>query len=115
MVTTTDYGTWNNHGDRTNTTVAATIADAINGGDAEWRERMDESGALDRIESDYRQAINDALPASVSLCGSEFYGPYYQDDRDWDGELDIAETINGINLFAIVETHDIDNATTRAA
>lgn len=108
MVTTTSYGTWNNHGDKYNTSVEASVTDAINGGDADWRERVDSTGAFDSIVADYRQAINDALPDSVSLCGDEFIGPYYDDDCGWEGELNISELIEEIDLFAIVEKHDPD-------
>ncbi|HEU5429586.1 MAG TPA: LysR family transcriptional regulator [Actinocrinis sp.] len=106
MTVTTSYGTWNNHGDRWNTTVEATIADAINGGDAEWREAMESTGALDLIAETYRQAINDALPDGVSLSGNDFYGPYDADDA----ELNIAEIIEGVDLNAIIERHDIPGA-----
>ena len=107
---TTDYGTWNNHGDRSNLTLEATVIDFINGGDADWRECVEATGAFDAMVADYRQAINDALPAGVSLCGNQFYGPYHFAGCDWDGELDIAEIIRGVDLTAIVERHDPDSA-----
>jgi hypothetical protein len=110
MTTTTDYGTWCNHGDRYNTTVEATVLDAINGGDADWRERVETTGALGRIVSDYRDAINAALPTGVTLAGDQFYGPYYEADYTWDGDLDIASIIQGIDLAAIIDKHDPDNA-----
>lgn len=115
MTTTTSYGTWNNHGDQCNVTVGASIADAISGGDADWRERMGSSGALDRIEADYRAAIDEALPDGVQLCGEEFYGPYdtdqaieqqmaaFEDDED-----PIRSVIEGVDLQAIIEAHDVD-------
>lgn len=109
MITMTDYGSWTNHGDRSNESVEATIRDAINGGDNEWLERMETSGALDRIASDYRDAIEAALPDNVNLAGNDFIGPYYEADCDWDGELDIAALIEEIDLQAIVERHDVDN------
>lgn len=115
MTTTRDYGTWNNHGDRYNLSVEASIGDAINGGDADWRERMESSGALDRIADDYRDAINDALPRGVALCGNDFYGPAYSEDCDWDGYpvtdtggLDIREIVEGVDLGEIIERHDVD-------
>ncbi|MFE6000417.1 hypothetical protein ACFQ6C_26710 [Streptomyces sp. NPDC056454] len=108
MTTTTSYGTWNNHGDRTNTSMGASILDAINGGDREWQERMEASGALDRIERDYDAAINEALPDGVSLCGSEFHGPYYEADYTWEGKLNIAEIIEDISLQTFIERHDVD-------
>jgi hypothetical protein len=110
MITTTSYGTWNNHGDHTNTTIGGTVLDCINGGDAEWRERVESSGALDRMVADYRDAISAALPDSVSLCGDEFTGPYYAKDCEWAGDLDIAAIVEAIDLGAIVERHDPDSA-----
>lgn len=106
MTVTTSYGSWNNNGDRTNLTVEASIADYINGGDAKWRKRVEKTGALDDMAAAYREAINDALPAGVSLNGDEFYGPYYEADHTWDGDLDITEIIEGIDLGEIVEAHD---------
>ncbi|MGW3956235.1 hypothetical protein ACWEKM_36235 [Streptomyces sp. NPDC004752] len=106
----TSYGTWCNHGDRTNTSVEATVTDYIGGADAEWVERVESTGAFERMADDYRGAINEALPDGVSLCGDEFYGPYHDEDCSWDGELDIKDLIEGIDLGAIVARHDPDNA-----
>lgn len=51
----------------------------------------------------------------MSLCGNDFYGPYYADDTDFDdypvderGRLDITEIIKGIDLAPIVERFDPD-------
>lgn len=110
MTTTTDYGSWVTDGDRANATTGGTVADYINGGDAGWRNRVESSGAFDRMVSDYRDAINDALPDGVSLIGDQFIGPYYAEDRTWDGELDIAAIVESIDLGAIVQRHDPDNA-----
>ena len=108
MTTTTSYGAWVNHGDDSNRTVEATVADYIGGGDADWRQRVESSGAFERMVDDYRAAINNALPDGVSLCGNEFYGPYHDDDCTWDGELNISEIIDGIDLAAIVDRNDPD-------
>ncbi|MFE9382408.1 hypothetical protein ACFYMO_04090 [Streptomyces sp. NPDC007025] len=110
MTTTTGYGTWCNHGDRFNVSVEASILDAINGGDSEWQQRMETSGALDRIASDYRDAIDNALPEGVHLAGNDFLGPFYPADYTWEGELNISEIIEDIDLFAIIQRHDVDNA-----
>lgn len=109
MTTTTEYGTWNNHGDRSALTVEDTVTSYIGGGDSEWVERCETTGALENMVAAYRTAINNALPNGVSLAGDNFYGPYYETDQDWDGELDIAEIITGIDLGAIVAEHDPDN------
>ncbi|MFH8483022.1 hypothetical protein [Streptomyces sp. NPDC018055] len=108
MTTTRKYGTWNNHGDEWNLTVGSSIVTALNGAPSDWQERMDSSGALDRIKSDYRDAINDALPDGVSLSGNEFIGPAYAEDYTWEGELDISATVKGVDLWKIIERHDVD-------
>lgn len=110
MTTTTDYGTWTNHGDQYSASVEASLADAINGGDAEWLERVETSGAFEEMADDYRKAINAALPEGVALCGDNFIGPYHEADYTWEGELNISEIIEGIDLAAIIERHDPDNA-----
>lgn len=116
MTTTTSYGTWYNH-TGSNVTVEADVADYVGGGDREWRERIEADGSFDAMVDDYRQAVNDALPAGVSLAGNDFYGPYYDADKDFDGyptdedgRLDIAAIIADINLGEIVEKNDPDNA-----
>lgn len=106
--TTTSFGTWNNHGDDVNLTVEASVADYIGGGGADWIERVETSGAFEAMVADYRTAINEALPDRVSLNGDEFYGPAYDDDCAWEGELDISGIIEGIDLGEIVERHDPD-------
>jgi len=107
--TTTDYGSWYNHAGAP--TVESYVADACDGGDAEWAEQMEKTGAFDRIADDFRTAVNEALPDRVALCGDEFIGPAYDEDCTWDGDLDIAEIINDVDFWAIVEKHDVDNAT----
>jgi len=111
MNITTSYGTWVNHGDSYNVSVEASIADAISGGDRDWRERMETSGALDRIASDYRDAIDNALPEGISIAGDEFIGLHHTDPDYTDeiGDFDIAEAIKDIDLFAIIQKHDVDN------
>lgn len=109
MTTTTGYGTWNNHGDRTALTVEDTVGGYLSGGDSEWVERCEQTGALENMVATYRAAINNALPDGVSLNGNDFYGPYYEADQAWEGELDLAEIIAGIDLGEIVAGHDPDN------
>lgn len=108
MTTTTDYGTWNNHGDRGELTVEATVANFLNGGDTDWQERVESSGAFDKMVADYRDAIQAALPDGVYLTGNEFIGPAYEADHTWEGELDLHGRIEGIDLGPIVERHDPD-------
>ncbi|WP_160051309.1 hypothetical protein [Nocardiopsis sp. FR26] len=115
MTTTTSFGTWNNHGDRTQLTVEATVAAYISGGSSEWLERVNEEGHFNAMVDAYRDAINAALPDGVTLNGNEFYGPYYAENHGWDedlndelGQLNITAIIETIDLAAIVERHDPD-------
>lgn len=111
MNVTTSYGTWVNHGDSSNVSVEASIADAINGGDSDWRERMETSGALDRIAADYRDAIDDALPEGISIAGNDFIGLHHTDPHYTDaiGDFDISAAVQGVDLWKIIEKHDVDN------
>lgn len=108
MVTTTDYGSWTNYTDALN--IGTTVLDYVNGADSDWQQRMEASGAMAAIERDYADAINAALPDGVALCGDQFIGPFYDADCHWEGELDIKEIIENVDLAAIVERHDIDLA-----
>lgn len=110
MATTTSYGTWYNH-TGSNLTVEADVADFIGGGPSEWVAQCEATGALEKMVDAYRAAINAALPEGVSLAGDEFYGPAYEEDYAWEGELDLAEIIQGIDLGDIVDEHDPDNET----
>lgn len=106
---TTDCGTWCNHGDNSNVSVEASIADAINGGDSDWQERMETSGALERVAADYRDAINEALPDGIWLTGNDFICLHHSDPNYTDeiADFDISEAIEKIDLFEIVEKHDV--------
>lgn len=112
MNTTIGYGTWYNHTE--SLTVEDSVADYASGADSDWREAMEASGAFKRIAAAYREAVNEALPSGVSLAGNEFYGPFYEADRDFDGyrldedgALDIAAIIAEINLADIVDRYDV--------
>jgi hypothetical protein len=104
MTTTTSYGTWVNH---TNApTVEQYCYDAFG---SEGPAGFD----LDTIVADYRAAINDALPATVTLNGDEFYGPYHAADQHFDGypttddgSLDIHAIVESVDFWAIAARHD---------
>ncbi|MFF8422857.1 hypothetical protein [Streptomyces sp. NPDC015680] len=111
--TTTSYGTWTNQVSQFSTSPDADVLDYINGGDADWRELLEQSGALDEIQQAYRAAIEQALPGGVSLCGDEFIGPAHPDEGEFDdyptnedGGLDIAACVEDIALAEIIEWHD---------
>ncbi|MET9051205.1 hypothetical protein ABZW50_08635 [Streptomyces bacillaris] len=111
--TTTSYGTWCNKINQFSTSPDSDVLDYINGGDNAWQTRLEESGALELIQDEYREAINAALPDSVALVGDEFIGPAYPEDDEFDGyptdghgALDIKALIEGIDLQPIVDRND---------
>ncbi|WP_385618470.1 hypothetical protein PXH67_06135 [Streptomyces sp. P8-A8] len=113
MTTTTSYGTWSNQVSTFSMSPDADVLDFINGGDPDWRELLEKSGALDEIQHAYRYAIENALPAGVSLCGDEFIGPWQPEADEFDGypvdedgNLDFAACVEDIDLAEIVERHD---------
>lgn len=105
-MTTRDIGNWANY-DGT-PSVEFSVSFAIRGGDREWLETLTESGAFTRIVDDYRQAINEALPEAITLCGDMFIaecdmrGNLLVDDD----EPTISDVLRDVDLFAIVERHD---------
>ncbi|WP_331726272.1 hypothetical protein [Streptomyces sp. NBC_00470] len=112
--TTTDYGTWCNQVNEFSTSPDADVLDNISGGDYEWQRLLEASGALATMQSEYREAIEAALPPSVSLCSDEFVGPAYPDDDEWDGypvdsmgTVDIKACVLRVNLQSIIEANDI--------
>jgi hypothetical protein len=105
MTTTTSYGTWTNRVEQYSANFETSVMDAFG---SDGTEGFD----FDAIVADYRNAINAALPNSVSLCGSEFIGPYHADDCDFDGypmdeddRLDIKTIVESVDFWAIVEKH----------
>jgi len=113
MTTNRSYGTWCNRVNQYSTSPDSDVVDFINGGDSDWRELLEASGALERIRSEYRNAINDALPSSVALAGDEFIGPAFPADdefddypTDEDGRLDIQAILEEVDLGEIVDRND---------
>jgi hypothetical protein len=96
VTTTTDYGTWNSY-DQSNLRVEDTIADYL----GEFADNYDVPGLV----AAYRAAINEALPEGITLAGDHFYGPY---PRDFD--VDLAESIDTIDLATLTEQHDLTAA-----
>src|SRR5690606_5080680 len=72
---TTVYGHWTNIIDPTSSTVEQTVAKLLMAADPDWAAALEESGILEDIVQEFRDAINDALPTGVTLAGSEFVGP----------------------------------------
>lgn len=115
MPATTTYGHWTTLVDHTSSTLERTVFEFISGADRDWITALEESGALDRIIEDYREAINKALPPGVALSGDEFIGPFEHAPDAWagyptteDGDLDIGAIVEAIDLGAIVARHDPD-------
>lgn len=104
MTTTTSYGTWNNRVEPHALSVEQGVFEAL----GDFADDYD----LDALTAAYRDAINEALPAGVSLCGDEFIGPY--ESQDWESagypvdeynRLDIGAIVNGIDFQAIAAEH----------
>ncbi|MGV2383703.1 MAG UNVERIFIED_CONTAM: hypothetical protein LOD86_00330 [Thermobifida fusca] len=115
MPATTTYGSWTNIVDSTALTLEQTVLEFVSGADHDWITALKNSGALDRIIEDYREAINKALPPGVALSGDEFIGPFEHAQDAWDGypttedgDLDIGAIVEAIDLGAIVARHDPD-------
>lgn len=113
MPTTAAYAHWTNIVDSTASTVEQTVAKFLAASDPDWAAELEESGALEDIVQEYRDAINAALPAGITLAGSEFIGPVDCDPAEWDGDYpitadgrpDIAAIVAGVDLGEIVERH----------
>ncbi|GAA2770483.1 hypothetical protein [Streptomyces showdoensis] len=113
MSTTTSYGTWTNRVNNYSTSPDADVLDYINGGDSDWQELLEASGALSRIQSEYRDAIEAVLPPGISLCGDEFIGPWQPAEDEFDGypvdeldNLDFAAMVQEIDLASIVDRNE---------
>jgi hypothetical protein len=114
-VTTTSYGTWNNHINQYSVGLHVDVVEAL----GDYANDYD----VDAIAADWRAAINDALPDSVTLSGDEFIGPAYADDQDWtgypvedvpdgledqlEGGLDIKAIVDGVDFWEIAKRHEL--------
>lgn len=97
--TTTDYGNWTNRVEQFSASVEDSVLAIFIDGTDGWN--------FDAIVTEYRAAINEALPDRVALVGNEFIGPYREEDCDWEGELDIKALVDEIDLMEIVKRHEI--------
>ena len=111
---TTSYGHWTNIVEHTADTVEQTVSRFLTAADPDWAAELEENGVLDDIVEEYRNAINAALPAGITLAGSEFFGPAELDPAEWDGDypvtsdgrLDIAAIVAEVDLGEIVAKFD---------
>ena len=71
---------------------------------------------VEAVVDEFRDAINAALPDSVSLCGDTFYGPAGHEVVDFetdgypvdeDGALDFKTIVESVDFWAIVQKHDV--------
>lgn len=95
MTTTTSYGSWVRATGSSAFTLDGEVADALLAG-ADSNDYTEDQ--ITAVATAYRDAINEALPEGVSLCGNEFYGPAYQETPD------LAEIVDSVDFWAIVET-----------
>ncbi|MGW9371217.1 hypothetical protein ACWGVR_14540 [Streptomyces xanthophaeus] len=108
--TTTDYGTWCNLVNGSETSPETSLNDYLGAEDPDGYD-------MESIHLAYREAIDAALPPSISLCGDIFIGPAFPDDGEFDGypadevtgELDIKAIIEGIGLDLgdLFERHEL--------
>jgi hypothetical protein len=102
MTITCSYGTWNRKVDSYTLTLEQSVGNALNG---EYTDKQ-----IEAVTEAYRDAINAALPDSVSLCGNQLYGPYTPGDNEFagypqddEGDLDIAAIVESVDFWATVE------------
>lgn len=111
MTTNTSYGTWCNRVNTYETSPKDGIYAFLNGNDPDEYD-------MDSIVETYLQAIGEALPPGVSLCGDEFIGPAHPEADEFDGypmtpyeDLDFAAIIEGIevDLGDLFERYELFN------
>lgn len=112
---TTSYGTWGSKVDTYSSGPDADVVEYITTGGSDWYTRLEESGAIERIKAEYREAIESVLPPDISLCGDQFIGPACPEEGEFDGyptngfgALDFKAMIGNIDLGPIVERNDPD-------
>ena len=86
---TTSYGNWCSRVDHDSVSVENTVEEAFGS-------EGPDGFHIEEIVAQYRQAINEALPDDVSLCGDEFYGPYPRES------VDIKALVEQVDLWAII-------------
>lgn len=97
---TTEIGTWATLGPSSSTvTIQGTVADAV----GEFAADYD----IDAIITDYRDAINAAMPEGVSLHGQDYIvGPYRREGWTDEELAEVREAIASVDLWEIVGRHD---------
>jgi len=59
----------------------------------------------------FRRAVCEALPDGVTLAGHHFFGPYDEQDCEWDSPLDIRAVIDSIDPEPIIKAHQTGGGT----
>lgn len=101
---TTSYGTWNNRVDEYAANFATSVCDAL----GDYPDDYD----LDGLTAAYKAAINNALPARITLTGDEFIGPAYVEPGEFDGyphrdgRLDLKKIVKGVDFWDIASGFD---------
>lgn len=105
MATTTSYGTWTNRVEPYTASFEQDVYESL----GDYADDYD----IEALTAEYRNAINEALPNGVWLTGSEFIGPYYDEDADFGdapvdefGSLDFKAIVDGIDFWEIAARHD---------
>ena len=94
MTITRSYGSWVRATGSSAFTLDGEVADALLAG-VDFNDYSDEQIAA--VAGAYRDAINQALPEGVSLCGDEFYGPADADTPD------LSEIVDSVDFWAVAE------------
>jgi len=90
-----DYGPWSDFGD--GRTPESYVEDALGGHPA--------GCDLYAASAAFRRAVCEVLPDRVTLAGHHFFGPYDEQDCEWDSPLDIRAIIDSIDLEPIIKAH----------
>jgi hypothetical protein len=91
---TTEYGTW---------WLATHSTSAVEDDVTEFLGDYVADYDVPGLVSAYRDAVNEALPDDVALCGDLFFGPY---PAPRDAHEQIAEAVRSVDLSALAEQFD---------
>ena len=90
-----NYGPWSDFA--SGRTPESYVEDTL-GGDAAGYDLYAASAA-------FRRAVREALPGGDTLADHHFFGPYDEQDCEWDSPLEIRDIIGSIDLEPIIKAH----------
>ena len=90
-----DYGPWSDFA--AGRTPESYVEDALGRDPADYD--------LYAASAAFRRAVCEALPDGITLAGHHFFGPYDEQDCEWDSPLDIRAIIDSIDLEPIIKAH----------